>query len=301
MTYLKDSKKMKALGLRLPKVDIKTVSGISSSLEDLSMLSEVKGNFVYPADILFISRKTGYSVLEIVQRLSNFSALGLTLPEIDVHGLEKTSASEEDCRVLSLDLDGLKAVQSKRISIFHLIKVSQYYDEPIADSRNRLSALSYLGIRVPSSNIDSIEDLNLSPEDLITLPSNLYEGAPWPKDIRIAEHLIKISRELNETYEQVYGRLKRFKIVGLDIPNIDIALLRELTDINENNTALSPHISPFSVKFVRGRVHPSHILASSLILQESVLDTFARFEKFKDLLKLTLPPSNPELWSPFKP
>ncbi|MEO0457169.1 MAG: hypothetical protein AAF152_11410, partial [Cyanobacteria bacterium P01_A01_bin.114] len=296
--------KFKPLGLRLPRISNSDIAEIRASSEDLSLISELNkseadNNFVYPANILFLSREIGESVDQISTRLSRFSALGLTLPKIEPNEFKGFSIDDEDFRVLSPDLDGTKPLLSNRISILHLLKISAYYDESLQGSMRRLKKFECLGLRMPRIDLSLLNMTSINPEDLVVLPNSFYGDSVWPIGCKIAHHLVTVSRDLNEPFEKIIARMEKFSPLGLVVPDIDLSLLNQLLGIPENKTTLMKQVSPFFNDFLGGYIHPSQILFASLILRESISDTYERFRKFQGLLELQLPDPNPENWNPF--
>ena len=291
--------RMKCLGIKLPQVDESGIQNIQSLPEDLYALSELSGNFVYPSNLLFISENIGGSIHSVIDSLSKYSVLGLTLPRTDIQKSEKFSVTKEDLRILSNNLDGVTPLERNRISVLHLIKVARYYDESIQVSSKRFSRFKRIGLRMPEIDLSVLDEMNLSSEDLSALPNNYCGDSAWPKKLRAIDHLLKVSREVNETFEQVLNRTRKYETIGLEMPDVDLDLLCELIDNRDHKTALSERAHIFDENFIRGRVYPYQILSGSLILKESVSDTFSRFQKFGKLLRLILPDSDPESWNPF--
>ncbi|WP_437998788.1 metallophosphoesterase [Sorangium sp. So ce185] len=215
------------LGLRPPSVDTNMLDEIDVNEDDLLLLSQdldgwypwIKGR-VSPAHILAVSRRSGISPRELIERLRCFVSIGVVSPSIDPSALDQITVTDEDLCLLSRDLDGRAPWLEGELSPLHIVRAARALGISTDVVLARLVRFVPLGIVPPSVNADALDAITLSDEDERLLRSYI-NSEPWIDEVSACRRLFILSKELEIDPKKFVRRLESFAGLGLRLPKLD--------------------------------------------------------------------------------
>ncbi|OYD92469.1 hypothetical protein CDG76_23365 [Nostoc sp. 'Peltigera membranacea cyanobiont' 210A] len=133
------------LNLKLPLVNLKLLKKWNVKIRDILILSQnlngikpwVEDSFSLIHVIQF-SARLNEPILETLRHLLKFSALGFSVPEIDVETLGNFTPTLNDLVAVSQDLDGLAPWIEGIIPADHIVHAAKKLDEPVEGTLERL-------------------------------------------------------------------------------------------------------------------------------------------------------------------
>ncbi len=154
-----------------------------------------------------------------LKRLQRFIPLGVEIPETNPDLLGDFIANQDDLIALSQDLDQREPWLENEVSLNHILRVSMWLKQPVAEILTRLQKLAPLGFKIPIIDIELLNDLIVTQADLIVLSQDLDGLEPWIKDEVSDFHITCASQRLNEPVKVTLERLHRFAaILNLKLP-----------------------------------------------------------------------------------
>ena len=288
------------LGLKLPHLDVQNLASLDIDNEDLLVLSkDLNGQEPWLEDIssihlLIASVKLKRPVQEIVQRLQQFTPLGLKLPHLNVQNLASLDVDEEDIVLLSSNLNG-QGPWLEEVSFQDLLGTSTQLRRPIKEVVHRLQKFAPLGLKLPELNAQQISLLHNDKEDLLILSMDLDGQPPWLKDVVSLRHLLQASAKTNIPIKEIFQRLQKFVCLGLQLPEIDWQVFNNLEVTADDFLMLSKYLDG-DMPLLQGDVSRLHIARASDLRNEPISVTFDRLKLFAPKLDLILPDDDPEHW-----
>lgn len=207
-------------------------------------------------------------------RLQKFSHLGLKIPNIDVGILDDLRANSEDLILLSVNLDGKNPWLEKEVFIGHLAWTAIQLNKPIAKIYKRLKLFSSLGLKLPKINLESLNNLILTQEDLFLLSEKLNSKSPWIKQKVSPIHILKIAHKLDISVSSALQKLQKFIPLGFELPEVNLDLFEHIKVTQEILSLCSTETNGRSY-IVENRVTLLDILLN--------LDWYEEFEEFFDV------------------
>jgi hypothetical protein len=282
---LKRLQKFAPLGLEVSEANPETLGDLMVSEEDLIALSrelEEKEKRPWPkkrmppTQVVLASAHLNEPVAQTLKRLQKFTPLGLEVPEVEPESLGDLSATPEDLIALSEKLDGEISYEGDRMSLAQVILAAKQLNEHIAKTLKRLQKFVPLGLEVPEIDSESLYNFTVSEKDLIALSKSLDGRIALDKDQVPPAHIVLAADKLKESITQIIKRLERFVPLGLEIPQVNLDYLENLTPTLEDLTLLR------IIQWEK-QVSPTHIIMAALTLKEPVAETIKRLKRFAPL------------------
>jgi hypothetical protein len=237
-----------------------------------------------PAHIVLAAAHLEEPIAVTLKRLQRFAPLGLEVSQVNPDSLGDLTASEDDLIALSKKLEEKKkrAWDKKRMPPAQIVLASARLNEPVAETLRRLQKFTPLGLDVPEVEPESLRDLSATPEDLIALSEKLDGEIPYQGDHISLAQVILAAKQLNEPIAKTLKRLQKFVPLGLEVPEIDLKSLGNLTATEKDLIALSKYLDGRSA-LDKDQVPPAHIALAANKLKESITQTIKRLERFVPL------------------
>ena len=173
----------------------------------------------------------------------------------------------------------------------HIIHASKKLDEPLKNTVQRFHKFSLLGLKIPEINLDHLDLIEISEEDIIALSrridevvDDLEEGKiswrkPWLEDKISVSQVVLTSTRLNESIADSISRFEKFRPVGLQIENSYDRNLEKVKVNPEDIIALSKSLDGEEA-WQSNWISPAQIAFAAKRLNEPITSTLLRFEKF---------------------
>jgi hypothetical protein len=302
-----------SLGLKIPEIHLESLSKVQISEEDVIALSreinEVSGfgrkqeqwkfpwieNQVSAAQIVLAATRLNEPISDTIKRLQRFRGVGLEVIQIDSGTLGKINITPEDIIALSKNLDGEEALSQNQLAPAQILFSANKLNEPVAETLKRFQRFVPIGLELPSLDVKSISDIAITQEDLIILSEeldNVMEGKIAWSEIRLPiAQLVRASQRLNETVLDTFNRLQKFTSLGLLLPLVDFEAAADLTLTREDSVAfLEDDQQVINYLYWKQRstwlndqVTPAHLVVAATRLNETVAESFKRFQRFAPL------------------
>ena len=215
-------------------LDLDSLTTYTVAQEDIVAQSiieeEIAGSkdFVSIQEIIQISGRLNESIIDIFKRLQKFVPLGLKLRQVDPSLINKITVTREDLIAFSerfrsfYDYKGSSWVNNQ-VTPAKLIKAAVNLNEPVRDTLARFQRFIPLGLQIPEFDLEPLEELVKSEEDLIALSKTLTKELRSPKDILQGEvhptRIILAALALKEPVSRTLERFRRFApVLGLVLP-----------------------------------------------------------------------------------
>ena len=283
---------------------------------------------VPPLHLLRASLKLDMSIKEVQERLEKFKLFGLKVPQrvpnIPMPSEEQDLGGNLELRLLSKNLDGKSPwLEEGTVPLSHLWTASRELKLPVGKIIEKLTRFRSFGIEpLDGKEVNDFKDLFVGDDDLVLLSLDLQYRPPspvrpcqlsrplplskpkrWLDSGRVSPlHLLRASLKLDISIKEVRERLEKFKLFGLEIPDIpDSVQALNASDSKETILKLlSKNLDGQSPWLEEGLIPLPHLLHASgelgLTVGE-VLETLKRFEEPFDL-KVTEPDGVD--WTDFK-
>lgn len=214
------------LGLNTPKLPPKVFSNYVADQSDMIIFSNnLDGQAPWFKEnipnwqIVRASVALNETLATTLKRLQRLIPLGVEIPETNPDLLGDFIANQDDLIALSQDLDQKEPWLENEVSLNHILRVSMWLKQPVANILTRLQRLAPLGFKVPIIDIELLNDLIVTQADLIVLSQDLDGLEPWIKDEVNDFHITCASERLNEPVKVTLERLHRFAaILNLKLP-----------------------------------------------------------------------------------
>ena len=300
--------RLSLLGLKIPKIDLKSLNKICVQDEDLIALSrEIRGfgrkqeqwklPWIEPrisaAQIVLSATRLNESIAKTVERLSRFRPIGLDVIQAKAEDLREIDITPEDIIALSIKLDGEEALPCDQISPAQILFAAKRLNEPISETVKRFEKFSPLGVTLPHIELELTEDILISQEDLIALSEELdgvMEGKiAWSEKQLSVAQIVRAAQKLNESVSATVERVKRFVPFGLQLPKISLESSTDSFCITrEDVIAFSEDERQFfdwrqKSSWVGNKVTPPHLIISAIRLDESIEESLQRFRQFEKI------------------
>jgi len=294
-----------ALGLEVASVTQNTSDNLVLTEEDLIAFTERierkdkapwGKKYIPIGQLVLASARINEPIVQTLARYQKFAFLDLEIPEVEPKSLANLMATPEDVVIFSASLDGKYPYPSKRhnkLFLSHLVQATSKLSEPISATWKRVERFVPLGIDLPKIDIDSWENLNMSSEELDAYKPFLDAiGHPEP-DWNFAAALVFAATRLHETVAQTFRRLHKFKQLEPILPEVDLALLEEITITPEDATLLSEWLSG-QVAYSSQFIAIEHIILAAAQLKETIEQVIQRLQRF-EFLGLEIPEIDEDL------
>jgi len=227
-------RKFVAIGLELPDIDLSTLTTYRLDQEDIVaqsiMEEEISGSkdFATIGEIVKISGRLNEPVAHIIRRLQKFIPLGFKLQQVDLSLIENLTVTREDLIAFSEGFRSSYAWEgsswiSNQVTAAHLVKAAVNLNEPMQSIVTRFQKFMPLGLRIPEFDLNSLENLINSEQDLIALSKTLTKELRSPQDLLQGEvhptRIILAALVLKEPVPTTLERFRRFaSVLCLTLP-----------------------------------------------------------------------------------
>ena len=214
------------LGLNVPQLSPEVFSNYIVDQSDMIIFSNnLNGNAPWFKEnipnwqIVRASVALNETVATTLKRLQKFILLGVEIPETNPDLLGDFIANQDDLIALSQDLDQREPWLENEVSLNHILRVSMWLKQPVAEILTRLQKLVPLGFKIPIIDLELLNGLIVTQADLIILSQDLDGLEPWIKAEVSDFHVTCASQRLNEPVKVTLERLHRFAaILNLKLP-----------------------------------------------------------------------------------
>ncbi|MEM6256467.1 MAG: hypothetical protein AAF821_26460 [Cyanobacteria bacterium P01_D01_bin.156] len=226
----------RCIGLTLPKVNPEKLDNFKATEEDFIALSEgdITDRTAWPekqisvAQIVQASWRLKEPLDEVLNRLKRFIPLGLSVPDIDLITIKNISVVRNDS-ILFSDASTSTYKERKRtwldntVTPIHVVAGAVKLNEPVADVLKQFQKFSPLGIKFQPMDLEGLQALVNSEEDLLIFARNLTKDIDGPRDLLQGEiHPTRIILAALALKEPINKTLERFRqhaqILDLKLP-----------------------------------------------------------------------------------
>lgn len=215
------------LGLEVPQISIGILEGLIPTKEDMIIFSknlDSEAPFFKEKipnwQIVRASFALNETVAETIKRVQRFMPLGVELPETNPDSIGDFTVNYDDLIALSQDLDANEPWLETEVSLNHILRVSMWLKQPVANILTRLQKLSPLGFKIPEINLELLDNLIVTQTDLIVLSDDLDGAEPWIEGEISPFHITCAAQRLNEPITKTLQRFNRFiEILNLKLPS----------------------------------------------------------------------------------
>ncbi len=251
--------------------------------------------YVPPAHIVHAANKLDEPLTSTVKRFQKFATLGLKFSKVDLNLLENINIDEEDVIALSRRIvetfvspqDESKTQWRKpwvedRISAAQIILAATRLNESIEKTIKRFQKFEPLGLKVVNVNIElkELEEIKITPEDIIALSKGLDGQEAWSKDFISPVQIAFVARQLNEPITITFRRFERFLNIGLELPKVDLKSLNGFRATEEDVIALSVGDISRRVAWSERHLPVAQLVQAAWRLGEPLKDTLTRLQRF---------------------
>jgi hypothetical protein len=219
------------------------------------------------------SRLNSIILVEMVRQPS-----GLSSPTADISQFDDVTVTRDDAILFDFVEEGRD--EGSSITPIGLLRASHRLQQPVGRVRDRMEQFAAMGIQIPEADLQSLEELTVSREDLILLSRDLDAHAPWVEGQVSISHLLRASSELQESLGGIASRIGRFEPIGVTLPSVDLTSVQDQIVSQADGTLLTIAQSDISRG---GIIQFGTLLRGSAQLQESLGDVRDRIQKFTDL------------------
>jgi hypothetical protein len=281
------------LGLKLPKIHMKSLKDFVLDQKDLIVLSEnldakkpwIKEK-ISPIHTIKTAHKLGESVASTLQKFQKFVNLGFELTQVKTELFNNVYVTQEVFDIMSTEKRGRNFTSENFVSLLDILLALDYYEEfeDYLDSEDDEDCQDYfnewllteitriieilnlfvaLGIELQQIDLNSLKSLTL--QDFNILNHYLLFGeSEWNEDNPLIIHLMEASYNLDKPISQVLKSLQKFIYLGLQIPELSIDNLDDFVVTDEDFINLSEYHDDFSegcFEWVKkGKISPYFII-----------------------------------------
>ncbi len=251
--------------------------------------------YVPPAHMVHVAKKLDESLALTVRRFQKFSGLGLKIPEIDFASLNEIDIEEEDIIALSRRIEEVfdpldegktqwrRPWIQNRISAAQIVLASTRLNEPIGRTIKRLQKFQPIGIKIVSIESKDLEEIKITPEDLIALSTGLDGQGAWSKNFISPVQIAFVARQLNEPITATLRRFERFLNIGLKLPDVDLESINGFRATEEDMIALSIGDIGERVAWSEKQLPIAQLVQAAWRLGEPLNQALKRFQRFTPL------------------
>lgn len=277
------------VGVKAPKVDAETAAAIEVEHDDLILLP-LSGEGERGADsavevpalhVLYAASKLGRPVDEILARLGRFEKVGVKGPEIDPGKVKGLMVDDKDLTVLSQDLDGQPPWLQGKVPVHHLLRVAARFGVQVGEVVSRLEPFEPFDIVVPAGLDEAAQLFTLSEEEVRLLSKDLNGRDPWVASPIPIGHVLLVACKEGETVGEAAERLRRFEVVGWEIPTIPEAAAG--LEVPENDLVLVSSDFDGRYPWLDAEVRPARLANASFKFGEPVGKVCERVLRYQAL------------------
>lgn len=251
------------------------------------------------AQIILSSIKLNKPLSFIIKQVQRFAFLGLEVTQVEPETVDNLNLTLEDANLFKEQDDSEFLIDHKykffhaspfldndRVSVAYILGTAQKLSKPISIIFHKLQRFETLGLQLPKVNLQYIDELSSTPEDIILLSPNLDGKAPLQEDEIPLMHLVLASKNLNEPIARIFAKLKRFEVLGLKLPQIDLETIKDISITEQDLIVMSKDLdgkTPFLEK-----ISALHLIIASDILNEPITNIFKSLQKL-EVLGIQLP------------
>ena len=222
------------LGLNLPIEDERVLDNFVVSDSDLVFQKIIEDEiwafdeYVSVAEIVRVTGRTNESVYDTLMRLKALEPLGLRIRDYPFEDLSRIEIDRDDLTLFSHN--HIHGYHHKKDSWSdnivrpgHLVRAATSLSVSIKEVISKYSAFKGLGLIIPDYNIELLEDLVSSDDDLIAMSKTLTKEVSSSHDIFADKvHPVQVllaAFALKESVHKTYKRFQRFApALGLILP-----------------------------------------------------------------------------------
>jgi len=171
-----------------------------------------------------------------------------------------------------------------RIPVAHIALVAKKLNESIALTLSRLQKYVPLGLEVPLMDPNTLVDICLTHEDLSVLLDNNSDehfssySYELEYDRVSSAYLLLSAAKLNEPVIETLQRFQKLIPLGLQVPEIDFHLLKNLNISQEDLIVVSPFFDGQNA-LTSNEIALPHLILAAAKLNESLSRVFQRFQR----------------------
>lgn len=214
---------------------------------------------VSPVRVISVAERVGLPRSTIMRRIAELSPLGIRVPGIGTNAVEQLELTAEDWIFLSYNLDGTPPWYEGEVSWNHLLQVSQKVRVLPSKLVMRLRCLSALGLGVPTIDLDRLDELARSENDLRLLSYNFTGRWPWLDGKVTVRRILRSARVLRLSLLRVFERLAHFAPLGIRLPSVDVDMLAEAAPTEADIELLSRY-EAITASWREGQIPPKIVV-----------------------------------------